>query len=45
MLELKGIEFRAADNRLMALKLVQLGLSGAAMFAPNREVLQPSEVS
>jgi hypothetical protein len=44
MLELKGIEFRAVDNRLMALKLVQLGLSGAAMFGPDRQVLQPSEV-
>ena len=28
----------------MALKLVQLGLSGAAMFGPDRAVLQPSEV-
>jgi hypothetical protein len=28
----------------MALKLVQLGLSGVAMFGPDREVLQPSEV-
>ena len=28
----------------MALKLVQVGLSGAAMFGPDREVLQPSEV-
>jgi hypothetical protein len=44
LVELKGIEFRAVDNRLMALKLVQLGLSGAAMFAPDRQVLQPSEV-
>ena len=44
MIELKGIEFRAVDNRLMALKLVQVGLSGAAMFGPDREVLQPSEV-
>lgn len=44
MIELKGIEFRAVDNRLMALKLVQVGLSGAAMFAPDRAVLQPSEV-
>ncbi|MDQ1485077.1 MAG: hypothetical protein QOJ62_770 [Actinomycetota bacterium] len=44
MLEFKGIEFRAVDNRLMALKLVQVGLSGAAMFGPDREVLQPSEV-
>jgi len=28
----------------MSLKLVQLGLSGAAMFGPSGEVLQPSEV-
>jgi hypothetical protein len=44
MLELSGIEFRNVDNRVMALKLVQLGLSGAAMFGPNREVLQPSDM-
>ncbi|MGY1618767.1 TonB-dependent receptor [Geodermatophilus sp. SYSU D00691] len=44
MIEMSGIEFRAVDNRLMALKLVQLGLSGAAMFGPDRRVLQPSEV-
>jgi hypothetical protein len=44
MIEMKGIEFRSVDNRLLALKLVQLGLSGAAMFAPDRQVLQPSEV-
>lgn len=44
MLELSGIEFRNVDNRIMALKLVQLGLSGAAMFGPNREVLQPSDI-
>jgi len=44
MIEMSGIEFRAVDNRLMALKLVELGLSGAAMFSPEREVLQPSEI-
>jgi hypothetical protein len=44
MLEFRGIEFRNVDNRIMALKLVQLGLSGAAMFGANREVLQPSDV-
>jgi hypothetical protein len=44
MIEMKGIEFRSVDNRLLALKLVQLGLSGAAMFSPDRQVLQPSEV-
>ncbi len=44
MIEFTGIEFRHVDNRVMSLKLVQLGLTGAAMFGPNREVLQPSEV-
>ncbi len=44
MIEFSGIEFRNVDNRIMALQLVQLGLSGAAMFSADREVLQPSEV-
>src|ERR671917_11591 len=44
MIQFKGIEFRHVDNRLMALELVRLGLSGVAMFGPDREVLQPSEV-
>ncbi|SNS09450.1 hypothetical protein SAMN04488107_1330 [Geodermatophilus saharensis] len=44
MVEMTGIEFRTVDNRVMALTLVQLGLSGAAMFGPDRRVLQPSEV-
>jgi hypothetical protein len=44
LFELSGIEFRNVDNRIMALKLVQLGLSGAAMFGANREVLLPAEV-
>src|ERR1700682_1558493 len=44
MVEFAGIEFRHVDNRVMSLKLVQLGLSGAAMFGPTGEVLQPSEV-
>ena len=44
MIEFAGIEFRHVDNRVMSLKLVQLGLSGAAMFGPTGEVLQPSEV-
>jgi len=43
MIEFSGIAFRQVDNRLMSLKLVELGLSGAAMFAANGEVLQPSE--
>ncbi|MFZ5890892.1 MAG: TonB-dependent receptor [Myxococcota bacterium] len=44
MVEFSGIEFRHVDNRVMALKLVQLGLSGAAIFDPKGEVLQPSEL-
>jgi hypothetical protein len=43
MIEFGGIEFRYVDNRVMALKLVQLGLSGAAMFGPKGEIMQPSE--
>lgn len=43
MIELTGIAFRHVDNRLMSLKLVELGLTGAAMFAADGEVLQPSE--
>src|ERR1700712_3689633 len=44
MVKFSGIEFRHVDNRVMSLKLVQLGLTGAAMFGPGGEVLQPSEV-
>lgn len=43
MVEFSGIAFRHVDNRLMSLRLVELGLTGAAMFAANGEVLQPSE--
>jgi hypothetical protein len=44
MVEFSGIEFRHVDNRLMSMKLVELGLSGAAMFGASGQVLQPSEV-
>ena len=44
MIEFSGIEFRHVDNRLMSLKLVQMGLTNAAMFGANGKVLQPSEV-
>jgi hypothetical protein len=44
MIEYSGIEFRHVDNRVMSLKLVQLGLTGAAMFGPAGQVLQPSEI-
>lgn len=44
MIKFSGPEFPDLDHRLMSLKLVQLGLSDAAMFAANGEILQPSEV-
>lgn len=44
LISFTGIEFRRVDNRLMALELVRTGLSGAAMFGPDGQVLQPSEV-
>lgn len=44
MIEFSGHNFQHVDNRAVSLKLVQLGLSGAAMFGPSGDVLQPSEV-
>jgi hypothetical protein len=44
MIEFSGFEFQHIDNRVMSLRLVQLGLSNAAMFGADGEVLQPSEV-
>ncbi|MBV9868610.1 MAG: hypothetical protein JO316_24915 [Abitibacteriaceae bacterium] len=44
MIKFSGPEFPDIDHRLMSLKLVQLGLSNAAMFAADGEILQPSEV-
>ena len=43
LIRFHGIE-SGVDNRLVALQLVQLGLSGVAMFGPDKEVLQPSEI-
>ena len=44
MVKFLGPAFGDVDDRLMSLKLVQLGLSDAAMFAPDGRILQPSEV-
>jgi hypothetical protein len=43
MIEFRGPAFSDVDNRIMSLRLVQLGLTGAAMFAADGSVLQPSE--
>ena len=44
MVKFTGPAFQGIDQRLMALKLVQLELSNAALFSANGEVLQPSEI-
>jgi hypothetical protein len=44
LIDFAGEAFRRVDNRVMSLRLVQLGLTGAAMFSAAGKVLQPSEV-
>lgn len=43
MIKFYGPYFGNVDNRLMALQLVQEGLTDAALLSPNGDVLQPSE--
>lgn len=43
MVDFSGPDFAHVDNRIMSLRLVELGLTGAAMFAADGTVLQPSE--
>mgnify|MGYP003384694070 CR=1 FL=1 len=43
MVDFHGDAFEHVDNRVISLRLVQLGLSGAAMFSAKGQVLQPSE--
>ena len=43
MIEFSGPDFEKVDNRLMSLKLVQNGLSNAAMFTATGEVVQPAD--
>ncbi|MFN5071516.1 MAG: TonB-dependent receptor, partial [Cyclobacteriaceae bacterium] len=44
MFRLSGPDFEDVDNRLMALKLVKSGMTKAAMFGPDGNVMHPSEV-
>lgn len=44
MLKFLGEGFRFVDNRLCSLQLVQSGLTAAAMFTPDGEVVQPAEI-
>lgn len=43
LLKFRGPDFSFVDNRLCALQLVQSGLTAAAMFKPDGEVVQPAE--
>lgn len=43
MFRLSGPDFKHVDNRLLALKLVKNGLTKAAMFGPDGNVMQPSD--
>lgn len=43
MVDVSGPAFTGMDNRILSLRLVELGLTGAAMFAADGRVLQPSE--
>jgi hypothetical protein len=44
MIKFSGPSFSHVDNRLMALQLVQHGLTSAAMFTADGEVVQAAEV-
>ena len=44
MVEFSGSAFEEVDHRLISLRLVEFGLSKAAMFSATGEVLRPSEI-
>ncbi|MEZ4290142.1 MAG: TonB-dependent receptor [Myxococcota bacterium] len=44
MVEFSGAAFEDVDHRVLSLRLVEFGLSQAAMFSSNGEVLRPSEI-
>jgi len=44
MIKFSGPAFAKVDNRLMSLQLVEQGLTDAAMFTAEGEVVQPAEV-
>ncbi len=43
MIDVHGPVFDHIDNRVLTLRLVEHGLTGAAMFGPDGSVVQPSE--
>lgn len=44
MIDFSGPAFKSIDNRLMALRLVELGMTHGAMFNANGEVVHPSDL-
>ncbi len=44
LVEFSGAGFQSVDHRLISLRLVELGLSKAAMFSAEGAVLRPSEI-
>lgn len=44
MIHFAGPDYADVDHRMVAVRLVKLNLTDAAMFKPDGEVLQPSEV-
>ena len=44
MIHVSGPDFKEVNNRLLSLKLVELGLTNAVMFGTDGAVIQPSEV-
>lgn len=43
MIDFSGPAFREVDNRLMALQLVQRGLTSAALFTPDGHLVHPAD--
>jgi hypothetical protein len=43
MIEFRGPEFASVDNRILALQLVEKGLTNAAMFMPDGRIVQPAD--
>lgn len=44
MIEFRGPAFEGVDNRLLALQLVEKGLTNAAMFRPDGRLVQPGDM-
>ena len=44
MVDFSGPAFKNVDNRLMALRLVELGMTHGAMFNANGEIVHPADV-